>query len=89
MKMKWFWVAATLGVCAFTAYVVGRNLLHAWKIRTQISVLEEERDLYRARIERDSALIDELRYDDRLEQFARERYRMQRAGEVVYVSDEL
>ena len=43
------------------------------------------RNLLHARIEQDSTLLEELKYDDNLEQFARERYRMQRRGEKVYI----
>ena len=64
----------------FTIFIVGRNLLHAIEIRKDIAILEQERAIYRARIEQDSTLLEELKYDDNLEQFARERYRMQRRG---------
>ncbi len=50
-----------------------------------IAILEQERAIYRARIEQDSTLLEELKYDDNLEQFASERYRMQRRGEKVYI----
>ena len=55
------------------------------EIRKDIAILEQERAIYRARIEQDSTLLEELKYDDNLEQFARERYRMQRRGEKVYI----
>ena len=57
----------------------------ARQIRKDIAILEQERAIYRARIEQDSTLLEELKYDDNLEQFARERYRMQRRGEKVYI----
>ena len=41
--------------------------------------------LFRSLFEQDSTLLEELKYDDNLEQFARERYRMQRRGEKVYI----
>ena len=74
---KRFWVVITCIIVVFTIFIVGRNLLHA--------ILEQERAIYRARIEQDSTLLEELKYDDNLEQFARERYRMQRRGEKVYI----
>ncbi|MDE5707590.1 MAG: septum formation initiator family protein [Alistipes sp.] len=85
---KRFWVIVTCIIVAFTVFVVGRNLLHAIRIRSDIRSLERERDRYRRRIAQDSALLEELRYDDRLERFARERYRMQRRGETVYIVEE-
>ena len=79
---KRFWVVITCIIVVFTIFIVGRNLLHAIEIRKDIAILEQERAIYRARIEQDSTL---LKYDDNLEQFARERYRMQRRGEKVYI----
>ena len=76
---KRFWVVITCIIVVFTIFIVGRNLLHAIEIRKDIAILE------RARIEQDSTLLEELKYDDNLEQFARERYRMQRRGEKVYI----
>lgn len=77
---KRFWVVITCIIVVFTIFIVGRNLLHAIEIRKDIATLEREREIYRTRIEQDSTLLEELKYDDNLEQFARERYRMQRPG---------
>ena len=63
----------------------GRNLIHAFKIRSQIRVLEREKALYEEKIARDSALIEQLKQDDFLEQYAREHFHMQRKGEKVYI----
>ncbi len=91
--MEWkldrrFWVVLTCIVLVFMIFVVGRNLLHAVWIRGQIRDLERERDRYTEQIRRDSMLLEELRYDDRLEEYAREHYRMQRRGEKVFLLEE-
>lgn len=83
-----FWIAATAVILVFTAFVVGRNAVHAVRIKRQIAALSREKELYRAKIGRDSALIERLRYDDYLEEYARERFRMQRPGEQVYRIEE-
>lgn len=80
-----FWIAATVGFMAFTGLVVGRNLLHVLQIRKQIGLLRSEQQRYRARIEQDSTLIEHLRYDDYLEEYAREHFHMLRPGDRVYV----
>lgn len=67
---KKFWIAATAVIVVVTLFVVGRNLLHAVKIKRQINALEREREFYRARIEQDSTLLERLRYDDYLEEYA-------------------
>ena len=72
MKLdKRFWVVITCIIVVFTIFIVGRNLLHAIEIRKDIATLEREREIYRTRIEQDSTLLEELKYDDNLEQFAR------------------
>ena len=48
-------------------------------------MLTRESEYYRAEIERDSLLLERLRYDDYLEEYAREHYRMQRRDEHVYI----
>ena len=78
----------TVAVMAVTAYVVVRNLLHAIQIQRQISLLKQERDRYQLKIEQDSIFLEQLRYDDYLEEYAREKYRMQRPDEQVYIVEE-
>jgi len=81
-------MTVTVVVMAITAYVVVRNLLHAIQIKRQINVLERECEHYRAKIEQDSVFLEQLRYNDYLEEYAREKYRMQRADERVYIVEE-
>ena len=73
-----FWIVATAAIVVFTVFMVGRNALHAVKIKRQINVLTRERAYYSEKIEQDSALLERLRYDDFLEEYARENYHMQR-----------
>lgn len=83
-----FWIAATAMIVVITGFVVARNAVHAVKIKRQIGALERERRQYRERIARDSVLIERLRYDDYLEEYARERFHMQRRDEEVYLIEE-
>lgn len=85
---KKFWVAATAVIVVVTLFVVGRNLLHAVKIKRQINALNREKVYYREKIEQDSALLERLQYDDYLEEYARENYHMQRKDEHVYIIEE-
>ena len=83
---KRFWVVITCIIVVFTIFIVGRKSAARHRgSEKDIAILEQERAIYRARIEQDSTLLEELKYDDNLEQFARERYRMQRRGEKVYI----
>ncbi len=85
---KFFWLVLTVVTVGFTAFVGVRNLVHVWKIKRSLSQLGEQRRAYLEQIEADSALIEQLRYDDYLEEYARERFRMQRDGERVFLFEE-
>ena len=37
-----FWIAATAAIVVFTVFMVGRNALHAVKIKRQINLLTRE-----------------------------------------------
>lgn len=79
-----FWITTTVIIVLFTLFFVGQNLLHAIRIKREVNALERERDHYRARIEADSTLVEQLRYDDYLEAYAREHFGMQHPDEKVY-----
>ena len=64
------WIAVTAVIVVFTLFVVARNALHAVKIKGQINRLTREELLYREQIGRDSMLLEQLRYDDYLEEYA-------------------
>ena len=80
-----FWIAATAIIVVVTLFVVGRNSLHAVKIKRQINALNREKAYYQAKIGQYSTLLEQLQYDDYLEQYAREKYHMQRRDEHVYI----
>lgn len=81
---KTLWVTLTVVAVGFTALVVGRNLLHIWQTSRQLKMLRKEGAHYREEIRRDSTLVEELRYDNYLERYARLRFGMLRRGEQVY-----
>ena len=83
-----FWIVATAVIVVFTVFVVGRNALHAVKIKRQINALTREQSYYSEKIAQDSTLLERLKYDDYLEEYARENYRMQRRNEHVYIMKE-
>ena len=83
-----FWILLTAGIVIFSVFVIGRNALHAVKIKRQINGLERQYDFYVEKIAQDSALLERLRYDDYLEEYARVHYHMQRRNEHVYNREE-
>ncbi len=84
---KPLWLVLTCVVVSFTAYVVVRNLIHIHKSSRRLSALHREAEEYRRQIDADSTLIEQLRYDDYLEAYARERFHMQRRDEKVYIME--
>ena len=82
---KYFWIALTLVAGVFSVSVIVQNLWHAHTISRRINELEREQAAYRRSIEADSMLLERLKYDEYLEQYAREQYRMQRPNEKVFI----
>ena len=85
---KKIWLAITAVILIYTATLTVRNLFTMIKVRHRTSRLEEQRDHYRARIQEDSAMLDQLNYDEFLEKYARERFHMQRPNEFIYIMEE-
>lgn len=83
-----FWIVLTAVIVVFSIFVIGRNALHAVKIKRQINTMEREREFYVDKIVQDSMLLERLRYDDYLEEYAREHYHMQRRNEHVYILED-
>ena len=86
--VKRFWIGATLFIVAFTLFIVGRNVVHAIRIQRQINALTRQQEALRMRIDSDSTLLEQLRYDEYLEEFAREHFRMRRSDDYVYIVEE-
>ncbi|MCM1151490.1 MAG: septum formation initiator family protein [Alistipes sp.] len=82
---KKFWLTVTGSIALFTLFIMGRNAVHAIRIKRQINVLHRQEETYRAKIAADSALLEQLRYDEYLEEYAREHFRMRRTDEHVYI----
>lgn len=80
-----FWWIATGIVVLFTLVFVGQNLLHVLSLKRDITKLEDEEEAYLEKIERDSTLVNQLRYDDYLEEYAREQFGMRRSTEEVFI----
>ena len=82
---KYFWWALTAVAGIFSVTVIAQNLWHAHTISRQINELEVQQAVFRHSIAEDSTLLERLKYDEYLEQYAREQYRMHRPGEKVFI----
>lgn len=81
------WIAVTLVFVAVTGYVIIRNIIVIADYRMKISRLQREKARYQRSISADSLLIEQLKYDDQLVKYARERYRMHRPDEQVFLTE--
>lgn len=85
---KYLWLGLTAVIFIYTAVVIVRNLIVIVRVNSRTSNLEEQYDLYRSRVDQDSTLLEQLKYDEYLEQFAREKFHMQRADEHIYIVED-
>ena len=80
-----FWWITTGIVVLFTLVFVGQNLLHVLSLKRDITKLEDEEEAYLEKIERDSTLVNQLRHNDYLEEYAREQFGMRCTEEEVFI----
>ncbi len=81
-------LVATLVVLTPILFVIIQNIRHSISILGQIRGLNREAELYQSRIEEDSLLLERIKFDEGLEEFARETYFMQRRGERVFIVED-
>ena len=85
---KRVWQVLTAVIILYTAVLTVRNLVRMIKVQSRIALLEDQKDYFRGRIAEDSTLLERLNYDEYLEQYAREKFHMQRANEYIYVLED-
>lgn len=61
------------------------NLIEAWRLKQKINDLEVQKAYYQQKITVDSTILENLKDDRFLEQFAREHYLMKRKEETIYL----
>ena len=65
--------------------LIGRPLISLTKTSIEIRQLNKEKAIYEASIRKDSLLIENLKNDEFLEKYAREKYFMQGKNEQVFI----
>ena len=79
-----FWRALTIVVSILTLFIIGGSVVSIIKSKRHINRLERQKREYLSKIAADSIMLEQLKSDEFLEKFARERYNMQRENEQVY-----
>lgn len=82
------WLGITAVIFVYTAVLTVRNLITVIKVEHRIGRLEDQQEMFRQRIEQDSTILERLKYDEYLEQYAREKFHMQRSDEHVYIMED-
>ena len=87
--INYFWIAVTVVIAICTLYVSIFTIRDTVRMNRQIAVLDKDIARYEAKIESDSIFIESISKDPSfMEEYARERYHMQRPGETVYILEE-
>lgn len=82
------WIITIVVFVLLLTFFDPNNLLNRWRLKEQIRELNVQKSYYMERIAEDSTLLQRLKDNDFLEQYARERYLMKRDGEQIYVISE-
>ena len=82
---EYAWRITIVFVVLLGAILIGRPLFSIIKTSVEIRALNREKTHYQAQINRDSTLIENLKNDEFLERYAREKYYMQGKGEKVFI----
>lgn len=82
---KRFWIVALIIAVFVMVFTSGRYVVKCIEWRRDISALKSEVATYRAKIAEDSAMLENLRYDEYIEAYAREHYNLQKENETVYI----
>lgn len=85
LKDRRLWIMTIIVFVLLLAFFDRNNFLDRIKLKQQIRELEEQRDYYQDRIAEDSTVIERLKDDDYLEEFARENYLMKEDKDVVFI----
>ena len=85
---EYAWRIILVSVVMLGIILIGRPLVSLIRTSIEIRELNKEKALYEASIRRDSTLIENLKNDDFLERYAREKYFMQGKGEQVFIVED-
>ena len=64
-RTKRFWVIAVLIAVIVMIFLSGSYIVECFRLRREISALENQVEMYRAKIAEDSIMLDNLRYDEK------------------------
>ena len=84
-RTKRFWIIAVIIALVVMVFMSGRYVVECFRLRRDIAALTKEVESYRERIAEDSTMLENLKYDEYIEAYAREHYNLQKRDETVYI----
>lgn len=85
---KYAWRITLFATLLLGLILIGRPLISAIKTTVEIHKLNKQKATYEASIRRDSTLLENLKDDQFLEKYAREKYFMYGKDEEVFIVEE-
>ncbi len=84
-RTKRFWIIAVFIAVVVMIFLSGSYIVECFRLRREISALEDQIEMYRDKIAEDSIMLENLKYDEYIEAYAREHYNLQKKSETVYI----
>ncbi len=85
LKDRRLWLITIVVFILLLTFFDRNNFLERGKLKARINELETQKAYYLEKIEQDSTVIQRLKDNDYLEQYAREHYLMRREGDEVFI----
>lgn len=85
LKNRRLWILTIVVFVLLLVFFDRNNFIDRREVKKEIKALEIQKNYYLERIREDSTLLEKLKNDDYLEQYAREHFLMKREQETVYV----
>ena len=85
---EYAWRITLVSVVLLGLILIGRPLVSLIESSIEIRNLNREKALYEESIRKDSKLIEDLKNEEFLERYAREKYFMQGKGEQVFIVED-
>lgn len=84
-RTKRFWIIAVVIAVVVIAMMSGNFVVKSFHLRRDIAALNKQIEACRKKIAEDSTMLENLRYDEYIEAYAREHYNLQKRNETVYI----
>lgn len=85
LKNRRLWILTLVVFVLLLVFFDRNNFIARREVKKEIEELQVQKNYYLDRIEEDSTVLEKLKDDDYLEQYAREHFLMKRENDAVYI----